>query len=331
MNGYTRIIRIIGIPVLLLSVNACSIMGPVASKVTGQAHAGKSQTATTLPPAPMTAAPSCSKTQSSHYVGISVPGFPPNASKLATTEQAMGIKPNIISIYTGLSTEISKGTVESICSDGAVPLVDIDSGPMPLSQITDGKADPILRQDALELGTLQIPVAVDFDHEFNGPWWHWGYTHVSPSAFVAAWRHIVNIFRRNGATNVTWIWNPNVSGRLTAPKLQPWYPGNSYVNWIGLDGYFYNPPDTFKSVFLPTMDQIRSFSKKPFLIVETGANPKSGRVRAIKSLFQGAEATPDLLGIIWFDYDKYARHNWFINNDHAALSAFHDNATAYQK
>ena len=53
-------------------------------------------------------------------------------------------------------------------------------------------------------------VAIDFDHEFNGAWSEWGYTHESARTFVAAWRHVVTVFRRNDATDVAWVWNPAV-------------------------------------------------------------------------------------------------------------------------
>ena len=172
-------------------------------------------------------------------------------------------------------------------------------------------------------------MGVVFDHEFNGPWFDWGWQHATPAQFVAAWRHIVTLFRNYGATNVIWIWNPNVTTRYTAPDLQAWYPGDAYVNWVGLDGYFYATTDTFASVFSPTISQIRAFTKRPQIIMETGANPASGRPRVITSIFQGAEKTPGLLGMIYFDFDKTSVHNWYINNDPSALSAFRAGASSY--
>ena len=49
-----------------------------------------------------------------------------------------------------------------------------------------------------------------FGHEMNGTWYSWGYEHVPAAVFVAAWRHIVNVFRAVGATNVTWMWTVNI-------------------------------------------------------------------------------------------------------------------------
>lgn len=278
-----------------------------------------------------TTGPSCSgRPSNGHYVGFSVPDFPPDKDNLDSIERAAGTTANVVSQYMSIGAQLDTPLLSRLCSQGVLPVIEIDSDKMPLQKIADGGEDSVLDSYALELGTLQIPVVIDFNHEFNGPWFKWGYKSVTSSEFVAAWRHVVTVFRKNGASNVIWVWNPNTDTPSTVTDLQAWYPGNSYVTWVGLDGYFYRSSDTFTSVFGPTMEQIRAFSKHPFFIVETGANPVSGRVRAIKSLFQGAAATSDLLGFIWFDYDKYASHNWFINRDSAALAAFRIGAQSYK-
>ena len=53
-------------------------------------------------------------------------------------------------------------------------------------------------------------VIIGFGHEMNGYWYSWGYRHTSPAVFVAAWRHIVTVFRQQGADNVTWLWTVNI-------------------------------------------------------------------------------------------------------------------------
>jgi hypothetical protein len=44
----------------------------------------------------------------------------------------------------------------------------------------------------------------------NGYWYPWGHKHASPSAWIAAWRHIVTVFRAQGVDDVTWLWTVNV-------------------------------------------------------------------------------------------------------------------------
>ena len=47
---------------------------------------------------------------------------------------------------------------------------------------------------------INHPVILSFGHETNGNWYSWAYRHASQqAAFVAAWRHIVSVFRTIGA------------------------------------------------------------------------------------------------------------------------------------
>jgi hypothetical protein len=280
---------------------------------------------TSTQPVPSDPAVSCSKPAGGRYLGVSVPHTP----LLAPTEQAMGISGNVTSLYYPIGATINFQTITSLCDQHKFPIIVLQDTTNSPAQIASGVDDKALQSYALVLSTMQTPVGIVFDHEFNGPWSSWGYTHATPAEFVAAWQHIVTLFRDNGATNVTWIWNPNVTSRWTDPDLQAWYPGDAYVNWVGFDGYFYLTTDTYDSVFSATISQVRAFTKRPLIIIETGANPVSGRPRAIANLFQGAAKTPGLIGLIYFDYNKTTVHDWYINNDPPALSAFKSGASGY--
>lgn len=314
--------------VSIILVAGCSTMSQVAHKATANLHPVAKPSV-----GPVPAVTGCgSPPRGGHYVGYSVAGFPPAKAPLESVEHATGVAANVASFYIRFGMKLDVPSITSMCERGILPFLEIDTATSAmLRKIVDGSEDSVMASYALELGTVQTPIVIDFNHEFNGPWFAWGYKHVTASEFVAAWRHMVTVFRQNGANNVLWAWNPNVDGNATVQDLQAWYPGDSYVDWVALDGYFYGKWDTFTSVFYPTMRQIRAFTKCPFFIAETGANPQSGRVRAINSLFHGAESTPDLLGLIWFDYYKYKFHNWFINNDRKATSAFGSGAMHYKK
>jgi mannan endo-1,4-beta-mannosidase len=274
---------------------------------------------------PKDPADGCNKPTGNRYLGISVQ----HTALIAPTDQAMGITANVTSLYYNIGMSIPMGTVAQLCAQHIFPVLVLEDPNASPAQIASGADDKALESYALALGTMQTPVGLTIDHEFNGPWSSWGYKHATPAQYVAAWRHVVTLFRDNGATNVTWIWNPNVSDQWTAPDLRAWYPGDAYVNWVGLDGYLYATTDTYQSIFGATIDQIHAITTRPVFIVETGASPDSGRARAITSIFQGAAKTPGLLGLIYFDFDKTSVHNWYINNDPPALAAFRAGASSY--
>lgn len=299
--------------VALAVLSGCSLMKQVIRPVPGHS----------MPP---TLAASCARPAGGKYVGLSVP----NSALIARTDQATGITANVITLYYPVGAAIDQQTLIDLCEEHRLPILDLGSNGESLSRIASGAEDGYFGNLAQMLGSLQVPVGIDFDHEFNGTWYPWGYGHVAPAQFIAAWRHVVTLFRGYGATNVTWIWNPSVTMTRTTPDLRAWYPGDRYVNWVGLDGYLFSSTETYASVFDYTIDQVRRFTRHPLIIVETGANPAAGQARAITSLFQGVASTPGMLGLVYFDYDKTSVHNWYINGNPPALRAFQAGAAAYK-
>lgn len=190
-----------------------------------------------------------------------------------------------------------------------------------LADIAAGKSDAYIKKYASAVRKLNLPVVIDFADEFNGNWEKWGTKYVTPAQYVAAWRHIHDTFVDVGATNVIWVWSPNIINPVKDVKLQPYYPGDAYVDWIGLIGYFTLGADNaFSSVFGPTRDQIRTFTKKPMLVLETAAMPGERRRADVRNLFSGVEADDRMLGFVWFDYKK--RADWRLEASPLALEEF---------
>ena len=70
-------------------------------------------------------------------------------------------------------------------------------------------------------------------------------------------------------------------------RSQPGGRAASYVTWVGIDGYYYRPSDTFASVFGRTIDQVRAFTSNPVLLSETAVGPAAGQFVKISNLFAG--------------------------------------------
>jgi mannan endo-1,4-beta-mannosidase len=68
-------------------------------------------------------------------------------------------------------------------------------------------------------------------HEMNGGWFWWGKK--EPAAFIRVWRHMFDYFTNTkGLDNLLWVYSPN-HGQKTAD----YYPGDNYVDMVGLDAY----------------------------------------------------------------------------------------------
>jgi len=236
------------------------------------------------------------------YLGVYSPSGPSSYTGLTSFTNATGVRPRLVVYYSGWLEQFQAGFAATAAQHGAVPVVQIDPTDVSLTAIAGGQYDAYLTSYAQAVRAYHRPVILSFGHEMNAPWYSWGYQHTSPAAFVAAWRHIVTRFRQLGAGNVTWLWTVNVIQSQDGRTLPPaaWWPGSSYVTWVGVDGYYLEPSWRFVAIFGPTIVALRELTKDPILIAETSATQAAGQSAKVADLFAGVR-TYGLLGFIWFN------------------------------
>lgn len=262
------------------------------------------------------------------YLGAYTPTMPASTSGLTAFDAETGTRPNVAVYYSGWLEPFQARFAAGLARQGVVPLVQIDPEGIDLSSIVNDKYDSYLEAFAQSVRAFGHPVIISFGHEMNGNWYSWGNGKTSPATFVAAWQHVVKVFRSRGADNVTWLWTINsvAGGPGPAASPQPWWPGASYVDWVGIDGYFYYRTESFATLFGGTISVIKRFTADPVLITETAIAPSAGRAAKIQELFAGARSA-GLLGVVWFDDSGY--RDWLIDNDRAALAAFKQAAQGF--
>ena len=175
--------------------------------------------------------------QRQHYVGV-ITGGKPGGRNLARFVRSTGVRPDLVAYFSAFGTPWNPAPACRILHSGALPVVQINPRRISLAAIANGKWNSYLTDYAYSIATFGAPVAISFGHEMNGSWYSWGYQRTKPKVFVAAWRHIVKIFRKCGADNVIWLWTVNIIHQPDIPSPSPWWPGASYVNWVGIDGYY---------------------------------------------------------------------------------------------
>jgi mannan endo-1,4-beta-mannosidase len=266
------------------------------------------------------------------YLGVFARGVPKSYAPIASLARATGVQPNIALYYSGWRERFQFAFALQATANGAVPFIQIDPEHVDLAAIDTGAYDTYLETFATDVASYGARtghgVIIGFGHEVNGYWYSWGYRHTSPALFVAAWRHIVTVFRQQGADDVTWLWTINVIDRRGGiPPPDPWWPGSSYVTWVGIDGYYLKPSWTFAPLFGPTIKAVRKLTLDPILISETAAGPAAGQPAKIANLFAGVRAY-GLLGFVWFDANA---HQDFRLTSQAARAAFSRGARAYDR
>jgi mannan endo-1,4-beta-mannosidase len=277
----------------------------------------------TLVPSPPPSVHASLPPQSSSYLGVYEPGAPPAYAPIASFALAAGKQPNLAGYYSGWAEPFASSFARRLRKHGIIPYVQIDPTYASVSAIAAGVYDLYLRSYADSVRDFGHAVVIGFGHEMNGDWYSWGYRHVAPSTFVAAWRHIVTLFRSEGADNVTWLWTVNQDRPGTGP-VASWWPGANYVTWVGIDGYYIRPSDTFATVFGRTINEVRAITHQPILLSETGVSTGAGRFVKISNLFDGARQT-GTLGLVWFDESQRGGpylQNWRIEGDRLAEVAF---------
>lgn len=305
-----RLTALAGAAVILAGCTA----RPVATKPHSPVPAPPASTV----PAPLATVP----TPGHPMVGVYEPGVP-GYTQIVQFTRTTGIQPQVVLYYSGWGDSFHTSFAAAAWKQGAYTFAELEPGTLTLAQVAAGSSDPYLERLATQIRDFGHPVMLSFAHEMNGDWYPWGAGHATPGQFIAAWRHVVQVFRGQGAANVTWVWTVNDVVASSLP-LRQWWPGSQWVNWVGIDGYFYYPSDTFASVFGQTLAQIRTFTSDPAIIGETAVGPGPDASSQVTELFAGAQAN-HLAGLVWFDKaqaDPPYHLDWHLADDPAALSAF---------
>ena len=207
-------------------------------------------------------------------VGVYEPGTPASWSQVAEFTDATGVMPRTAVYYPPWNEPFSTSFAQTAWSHDAYVLVQLEPRSVTLASVAAGGSGAYLRSYADAVVAFGHPVILSFGHEMNRTWYPWGAGHSSPATFVAAWRHVVRVFRAAGAANATWLWTVN-SIQGASSSLSQWWPGATWVNWIGMAGYLVRATDTFGTLFGSTITDIRTFSSAPLLIADA-ATPSTG-------------------------------------------------------
>jgi membrane-bound metal-dependent hydrolase YbcI (DUF457 family) len=266
-------------------------------------------------------------------LGTYVRGLEDSPGLLDRYTEEVGRPPAIVGAYKRWDvTPFYWPELHEIASRGAVPMVgwepwnEHDHG-YRLSAIAKGHFDDYIWRSAREAREWGGPILVRFGQEMNGSWapWQRGVDGTTGPRFIAAWRHIVTIFRRAGATNVSWVWCPYVNnGHL---PFMDFYPGDKWVDWLALDGFNWGAASAWQSfpkIFDASYRRLARIGSKPIMIAEIGSNEAGGsKARWLRrTLHRQLPRLKRVRAVVWFDATDGS--DFRIDSSPAALSAFRE-------
>jgi hypothetical protein len=206
----------------------------------------------------------------------------------------------------------------------------IDQPKYRLGIIARGDYDSYIRRWAEDIKNWGGPILLRFAPEMNGNWSPWGSRFNRPEEYVAAYQRVVNIFRETVVTNVTWVWSPNSIRK--AGEADPFYPGDEYVDWIGISGFNwgglrpYQKWRTFEEVFGPSLMDFRKYHK-PIILAEIGSVESRAEAAAkagwITDMFAKIKLQyPEIGMMVWTNAISFNEFDWRIETSILAQEAF---------
>lgn len=288
--------------------------------------------------------------------GFSVEGFPITKNQLEQLEKETKIAAEIIQFYlqwSDPSQQFEKITpsLDAIINTGATPcltwepmiIVDQVERAIPYQEILDGRYDAYLNHIANEVRLWKKPLIIRLAHEMNLKRYHWGtsaeeFGPQSPEIYIKLFRYVVNFFKDRQILNVLWAFCPNVDSDPDLPwnKAKYYYPGDQYVDILGMDGYNWimtpeiaksrelswtKPWLSFEQIFIGLYHELKAISPyKPIIVFETASVDRGAHKKSlwIESALLTAKKW-QLTGIIWFQSKK--EEDWRIqqNEDYSYI------------
>ncbi|MFC7326704.1 glycoside hydrolase family 26 protein [Marinactinospora rubrisoli] len=217
-------------------------------------------------------------------------------------EQAVGRRMDIVYTWHGVDQhEIPDAAERELLAEGRFLHANVEARrftepghpPVTYRQIIDGEFDAALTDQARGVAATRRPYFITFDHEADGGRRY--QKRGTPEEFTQAWRHIVDLYRANGADNAIFVWN--VTGwPANLDRLPGLWPGNDHVDWISWEAYNMTGCElqpnwervvSFEEALAPTYEWIQTEGPahgidptKPVMIGEMGTVPIPGDPRA---------------------------------------------------
>jgi hypothetical protein len=240
---------------------------------------------------------------------------------LAQFELTAGHEVNIAATFVGFNEPFPSYLHKSVGQAGKVLLVfwEPTTG---FDKILAGDFDEDFAAFAQKAKEYSYPVILVPFNEPNLDEEIWGYGQGANTTdtFIAAWRRIHGFFV--GVPNVKFgiafnnISIPDEPGNAIISL----YPGNEYVDYVGLDGFNFDDPWlTAPELFDEYLETIKQY-KKPIYIFSTGSAEGERKAAWIDEFYAWMKVHPEIVGFLWFNENK--EKDWRINSDPASLAAF---------
>jgi plastocyanin len=189
------------------------------------------------------------------------------------------------------------------------------------SDIASGVYDPAILARAADLITFGGPVIFSFHHEPEEG---------VPAEFIAAYRHIHDLFETAGVSNVSYAWTMTARSFRNG-KAAPFYPGDDVVDVIASDGYNWytcpgRPHDPWRP-FTSIFGAFHAFGEqhgKQMIIAEWGGREDPAlpgrKATWIDEASTQLKLWPDIAAVLYYNADKGCAR--WVDTSASSLASF---------
>ena len=191
--------------------------------------------------------------------------------------------------------------------------------------ILAGNHDAYIEDFAEQIKDYKGPVILIPFSELNGNWTPWSGTKNgnTPEEAVLAFRYIHDFF--NNVPNVKFALALNAASvpNTYENRIDAYYPGHEYVDYVGIDGFnMDNPWESFSDIFSHPLNTISKYNKPIFIFSFASAPGEQKAEWLDDALNVQMPKYPLLKGFIYFNQNK--EENWLLWSDQETLSVFTD-------
>lgn len=191
------------------------------------------------------------------------------------------------------------------------------------SSILDGAWDSYFKDFAIQLRQYKGPIILVPFSELNGNWTPWSGTKNgnTPQEAVLAWRHVHGFF--NDVPNVSFGFAVNAASVPNTPEnhIDQYYPGDAYVDYIGVDGFNMGTPWlSFDAVFKGALTTLSKYNKPTLLFSFATAEGPQKSAWLHDALHVQLPKYPFVKG--WIYFNQHKERNWLLWSDQATFDVF---------
>ncbi|WP_432980051.1 glycoside hydrolase family 26 protein [Dactylosporangium sp. CA-233914] len=245
-------------------------------------------------------------------------------SAMTVWEKEVGRKMAIVNTYRRFDENFFNDSDRQFTARGSTLMLSWAGGDTRL--ITMGRYDELIRERARELKAFGHPVLLRYRWEMDRPnlraqMW-------SGADYVAAWKHVRDIFNQEGATNASWVWCPTAEG-FQGGYAADFYPGDDQVDWTCVDVYAGTKYATIGALMRPFLEFCAEHPSKPVMVGEFGIARSWGtsqRAAWLRDASSTFKANPQIRAVLYFESDptdnKGPTNQFMVSDDPAVLAAF---------